>query len=59
MTSLHCHTLSVDQLSLVVSIIPIWISPAFLNIFGRKLLDIIRIGYMHDQNVHFLERDYP
>jgi hypothetical protein len=32
-------TFPVDQLTLVVSIIPIWISPEFLNIYGRKLLD--------------------
>jgi hypothetical protein len=28
----------VDQLTMVVSIIPIWISPEFLHIFDRKLL---------------------
>jgi hypothetical protein len=41
--TLHCNTLCVDQLKLVVSIIPIWISPALLNFLVGNFLDIIRI----------------
>jgi hypothetical protein len=39
MSSLPFDNFLVDQLSLVVSIIPIRISPEFLNIFGRETSD--------------------
>jgi hypothetical protein len=38
MTSSLFDTFQVNQLTLVASIIPIWISPEFFNIFGRRLL---------------------
>jgi hypothetical protein len=38
MTSVLTDNFLVDQLAMVVSIIPIWISPQFLQIFDQKLL---------------------
>jgi hypothetical protein len=45
MTSLLTDSFLVDQLTkVVVSIIPIWISPEFLHIFDRKLFVVILDG---------------
>jgi hypothetical protein len=41
MTSLVIDNFLVDQLTMVVSIIPNWISPEFLHIFDRELLIVI------------------
>jgi hypothetical protein len=59
MTSLLFDTFPVDQLTLVVSIIPIWISPEFHNIYDRKLLIVILDDWGQDQRVHFQNRDCP
>jgi hypothetical protein len=59
MTSLLFDTFPVDQLTLVVSRIPIWISPEFLNIHGRKLLIVNLDDWGQDQRVHLLNRDCP
>jgi hypothetical protein len=58
MTSLLFDTFPVE-LTLVVSSIPIWISPEFLNIYDRKLLITILDDWGQDKRVHFLNRDCP
>jgi hypothetical protein len=59
MTSVLTDNFLVDQLTMVVSIIPIWISPQFLQIFDQKHLIVILDDWRQDQRLHFLNRECP